>query len=86
MPTRALRAAKATESALETLKNWWTFYGGYDPLVGWWCRVPFEKLEKALTEYATALKPSDNDTIVGDPVRTRGADRGAARQLYPLHP
>lgn len=68
MPTRALRAAKATESVRETLKSWWTFYGGYDPLVGWWCRVPYEKLEKALTEYAATLKPSDNDAIVGDPV------------------
>ena len=66
--THALRAAKAIESIVETLKNWWTFYGGYDPLVGWWCRVPYEKLEKALTEYAKELKPSDSDAIVGDPV------------------
>ncbi|MCX6366509.1 MAG: DUF885 family protein [Armatimonadetes bacterium] len=66
--TLGLRAAKATESVLETLKNWWTFYGGYDPLVGWWCRVPYEKLEKALAEYATTLKPSDSDAIIGDPV------------------
>lgn len=63
-----MRAAKATETVKETLAQWWTFYGGYDPLVAWWCRVPYEKLEKALGEYAATLKPSDSDAIVGDPV------------------
>lgn len=67
-PTLALRAAKVTESVRETLKNWWTFYSGYDPQVSWWCRVPYETLDKALEGYATALKPSESDAIVGDPV------------------
>lgn len=66
--TLALRAAKATESVKSSLAAWWSFYGGYDPLVNWWCRVPYEALEKALGEYAAALKPLDSEKIVGDPV------------------
>ncbi|MGC4042727.1 MAG: DUF885 family protein [Armatimonas sp.] len=67
-PTLALRAAKATEGIRKTLANWWEFYGAFDPQVRWWCRVPYEALEKALTEWETTLRPTDSGAIVGDPV------------------
>jgi len=74
-PTIANRAAVLTRSLLGHLKEWNTFYTGYDPLFGWWTAEPYGRFAKSLDAYATALREklagvekTDQDTIVGDPI------------------
>jgi len=74
-PATANRAARLTREFLGALKEWNTFYSGYDPSFSWWTAEPFGKLNKAMEAYADDLREklagvpkSDNDTIVGDPI------------------
>jgi uncharacterized protein (DUF885 family) len=49
--------ALATMTALRTnLRNWYTFYNGYDPLFTWWNEEPYKSLDQSLTAYETAIK------------------------------
>ncbi len=71
----ANRAARLTRELAEALKNWNTFYAGYDPNFTWWTAEPYGKLQKALDAYADDLREKlagvakdDKDTIVGDPI------------------
>lgn len=71
----ANRAARLTRELQATLKEWNTFYTGYDPNFSWWTAEPYGKLNKAMEAYADDLREklagvakTDNDTIVGDPI------------------
>ena len=73
--TVALRAHRLVLDMEASLKKWFAFYEGYDPVFEWWVKDPATKLSKALTEYATTLrergaglKKDDRDTIIGDPI------------------
>ncbi len=73
--TVALRAHRLALELAASLKRWFAFYQGYDPVFEWWVKDPVTKLSKALTDYATTLrergaglKKDDRDTIVGDPI------------------
>jgi len=86
----ANRAASQTRSLRDTLRRWYRYYSGYDPLFSWWCKTPYDAADKALTSYAKHLREKiagveegDKDTILGDPI---GADALAielARELLP---
>lgn len=74
-PATANRAARITREFVAALKEWNTFYNGYDPAFSWWTAEPFGKLNKAMEAYADDLREklagvpkTDNDTIVGDPI------------------
>ena len=74
-PATANRAARLTRDFLAALKEWNTFYDGYDPNFSWWTNEPYAKLTKSLDAYATDLREKlagvpkdDKDTIVGDPI------------------
>jgi len=69
------RAVRATEDLRETLKGWFGFYDGYDPLFSWWVSRPYEDLDGALEAYAEMLREEvlglekdDTETIIGDPI------------------
>lgn len=71
----ANRAARLTRKLRDALKEWNTFYSGYDPAFSWWTAEPYAKLTKALDSYAEELREKlagvpkgDEDTIVGDPI------------------
>lgn len=71
----ANRASRLTRTLLATLKDWNTFYNGYDPNFSWWTAEPYAKLTAAMETYAAELREKlagvpkdDNDTIVGDPI------------------
>src|SRR5690348_2485926 len=71
----ANRAAVAVDRLRATLKHWYGFYNGYDPLFTWWASEPYKTADKALESYAkdlretvVGLKPEDKETIIGDPV------------------
>jgi len=74
-PTTANRAARLAREFATALKEWNTFYNGYDPNFSWWTAEPFAKLGKAIEAYADDLREklagvpkTDLDSILGDPI------------------
>jgi uncharacterized protein (DUF885 family) len=53
--TVANRAVAAINGLRNNLRNWYTFYNGYDPLFTWWNEEPYRSLDQALTSYATFI-------------------------------
>src|SRR6185436_18249676 len=51
----ANRAAQALNGLKNTLRTWYTFYNGYDPVFTWWNEEPYKALDASLTSYATFL-------------------------------
>ena len=71
----ARRAGRTTLALRKTLKGWFDFYNGYDPVFTWWASEPWIRADAALEAYAVlvneklaGIKATDKDTIVGDPV------------------
>ena len=75
--TVANRAATALSDLRTTLRNWFTFYNGYDPLFTWWAEAPYRQVDQTLQSYITFLR----ERIVGVRADTgeAGADVTAAR-------
>lgn len=74
-PTAANRAALLTRNFIGHLREWNTFYTGYDPLFTWWTAEPYGRFIKSLDKYGDDLREklagvskSDKDTIIGDPI------------------
>ena len=65
--TVANRAALAVNGLKNTLRNWYMFYNGYDPVFTWWNEEPYRSLDQSLTAYSTFL----TERIVG--IRTEGS-------------
>ncbi|HZI47036.1 MAG TPA: DUF885 family protein [Pyrinomonadaceae bacterium] len=59
--TVAFRAVNAINSLRGNLRNWYTFYNGYDPVFTWWVEQPEKELDDAMAAYATLL----NERVVG---------------------
>ena len=72
--TVAFRAVNAINSLRGNLRNWYTFYNGYDPVFTWWAEQPEKELDDALAGYAALL----NERIVG--VRTGGSSGPQGQQ------
>ncbi len=53
--TVAFRGVNAINTLRGNLRNWYTFYNGYDPVFTWWNEEPYKSLDEALTGYATFL-------------------------------
>src|ERR1044072_1052478 len=49
--TVAFRGVNAINALRGNLRNWYTFYNGYDPVFTWWNEEPFKALDEALTSY-----------------------------------
>jgi hypothetical protein len=69
--TVAFRAIGAINSLKNNLRNWYTFYNGYDPLFTWWNEEPYKTLDQTLTTYAAFL----SERVVG--LRTEGTQAAA---------
>jgi uncharacterized protein (DUF885 family) len=69
--TVANRAAVAVNGLRGNLRNWYTFYNGYDPLFTWWNEEPYKSLDQSLNNYATFI----TEKIVG--IRAEGAGQTA---------
>ncbi|HJP95589.1 MAG TPA: DUF885 family protein [Pyrinomonadaceae bacterium] len=50
--TVANRAVNTINGLRANLRNWYTFYNGYDPLFTWWNEEPYKSLDQAMTSYA----------------------------------
>src|SRR6266550_1576652 len=53
--TVAFRAIGAINNLKNNLRNWYTFYNGYDPLFTWWNEEPYKTLDQTLTTYGAFL-------------------------------
>jgi uncharacterized protein (DUF885 family) len=53
--TVAFRAVNAITSLRGNLRNWYTFYNGYDPVFTWWNEEPYKAFDEALTSYSAFL-------------------------------
>src|SRR5688500_8896236 len=59
--TVANRAVAAMNGLRVNLRNWYSFYNGYDPVFTWWNEEPYRSLDQALNNYATFI----TERIVG---------------------
>jgi uncharacterized protein (DUF885 family) len=50
------RAAETVTGLRTTLRNWFSFYNGYDPLFTWWMGEPYKEVDQALQGYVTFLR------------------------------
>ncbi|MBL8207537.1 MAG: DUF885 family protein [Blastocatellia bacterium] len=53
--TSANRAAATIASLRNTLRTWYGYYNGYDPLFTWWVEEPYKAIDTTLSNYATFL-------------------------------
>lgn len=88
--TLANRAARTVDGLRSTLKSWFEFFNGYDPVFTWWVGEPYKGVDQALQSYAAfirekiiGLKPGDNTAIIGDPI---GRDALLAELEYEMIP
>lgn len=73
--TVANRAFAVANDLRRTLKNWFEFYQGYDPIFTWWAEQPYKVVDQSLQNYATLLrervvgvKAGDEGAIIGNPI------------------
>lgn len=91
--TVANRAASLVGSLRNTLKDWFSFYNGYDPVFTWWVGEPYKQLDQSLQGYAAFLrekvvgvKPEDKTAIVGDPIGREALLSELAYEMIPYTP
>lgn len=84
------RKALDTVSALrDELKEWYTFYDGYDPLFTWWNGDPYKQLDASLDAYGKKLKdaliPDEKEERV-PPIGADGLAAELAAEMIPYTP
>lgn len=91
--TVANRAAMQLAGLRETLKNWFSYYNGYDPLFSWWAGDPYKTLDQSLQTYVVFLrekivgvKADDKETIIGDPIGREALMSELAYEMIPYTP
>jgi len=87
------RAVAAIVSLRNTLRNWYGFYNGYDPIFTWWVGEPYKSVDQSLEKYAAflrervlGLKPGDTTEIVGDPIGHDALMSELAYEMIPYTP
>jgi uncharacterized protein (DUF885 family) len=91
--TVANRAARTVASLRNTLKNWYTFYNGYDPMFTWWNSEPHKTVDTALQNYSgflfdklVGIKADDRVTIIGDPIGREALLQELQYEMIPYTP
>jgi uncharacterized protein (DUF885 family) len=91
--TVAARAAMTVGALRSTLKRWFEYYHGYDPLVSWWVSEPYKEADQALEAYANfvreklvGIKVDDAKTIIGDPVGREALQAELSAAMIPYTP
>jgi uncharacterized protein (DUF885 family) len=85
------RAARTVDSLLRSLREWHTFYDGYDPQFTWWMKQTYPKVEKELEDYAGFLRKrsggeGDDDPVIGDPIGRDALIDALAAEMIPYTP
>ena len=85
--TVANRAAVAINGLRGTLRNWYTFYNGYDPMFTWWNEEPYKALDQSMTNYASfiterivGIRPEGGSQTTAGPNRGPGGGGGGGPQ------
>jgi uncharacterized protein (DUF885 family) len=91
--TVANRAARTVASLRTTLRNWFAFHNGYDPMFTWWNGEPYKAVDASLQSYQTFLldklvgiKPDDKTTIIGDPIGREALLQELEYEMIPYTP
>jgi len=90
--TAAQHAAGRVRALQHTLRRWYSFYSGYDPLFTWWLKRPYEDLNAGLGRYESFLsnqlagKQNDRDKIVGAPIGREALLADLAHEMIPYTP
>lgn len=91
--TAANRGVATINSLRATLKNWFGFYNGYDPMFTWWVGEPYKSVDQALEKYVAflrekvlGLKPGDTTEIIGDPIGREALMSELAYEMIPYTP
>jgi uncharacterized protein (DUF885 family) len=91
--TVAYRAAGTVNNLRSTLKHWFNYYNGYDPLFTWWMSEPYKAVDDGLKAYADFLKEKvagisadDKTTIIGDPIGKEALLSELAYEMIPYTP
>lgn len=70
--TVAFRTVNAINSLRGNLRNWYTFYNGYDPVFTWWNEQPYREFDDALNAYASFI----SERLVGLRTATGSGQQG----------
>ncbi len=80
-------------SCAPSLKDWFTFYNGYDPQFTWWTGVTYKAVDTNLESYAAqvreqivGIKPGDKTTIVGNPIGRDALISSLRYEMIPYTP
>lgn len=91
--TVANRGVVAINSLRATLRSWFGFYNGYDPMFTWWVGEPYKLVDQSLDKYSTllrekvlGLKPGDTTEIIGDPIGREALMSELAYEMIPYTP
>ena len=86
-------ATTVTRQLRDTLKRWFNYYNGYDPMFSWWAAEPYKATDKALGEYADLLreklvgvKPDDKNAIIGNPIGREALLAELQYEMIPFTP
>lgn len=77
--TVAFRGVNAINALRGNLRNWYTFYNGYDPVFTWWNEQPYRELDEALTAYAAFISERLVGLRTAGPAGTQGQGGGGQR-------
>lgn len=95
LPKRSVanRAARTLFSLQNTLRNWFSFYDGYDPLFTWWNRENYKTTINALQNYRiflldrfVGIKPDDTRAVIGDPIGREALLQELEYEMIPYTP
>jgi len=91
----AVAAAAEVNTARAVLKNYYTFYNGYDPLFTWWVPGTYASVDSLLNVYALALRSKGTQTnaqkddgsgIIGHPIGREELIRQLKLEFIPYSP
>ena len=79
------RAANEAASLRGSLRTWFTFYNGYDPMFTWWDEEAYRTVDTSLQNYTTYLREQSGRTAPARPKALQGvaeAGRGGRRGSF----
>jgi hypothetical protein len=86
----AFRAANHLGSLRRTLRDWYTYYSGYNPLFTWWAETAYIRADEAIAAHVDVIREdlagilgSDQDPIIGDPIGAEGLRAHLAHEMIP---
>jgi len=89
----AYRASKRIDRISGVLSGWYREFDGFVPSFAWWCKKPFEDLQKALAAYSKSLRErgagfteGKDAPLIGDPIGREAFVRQMNTELLGLTP